>query len=136
RVSPSAPASAAGARRPSRSWCASCGAATDLPSRAVHYLDAESGSAEPRSTDVMHWLSAGARSHERSVTVVGAVSGAERTISPIVVRPPPVVCAGMEGCDPHYWLRGSRTEEDEGLVRDNFGSEDAGPRARQGARDG
>src|SRR5690606_28694906 len=46
-----------------------------------------------------------------------------------------VVCARLEGCDPHAGVRGTRPRDDEGLVRDNFGSEDPGPRARQRARD-
>ena len=107
----------------------------DLPWRVVHCLVAERGFAKPRSRHARRWLSVAERSHERSVTLVCTLAGTEHRDFVVTVRRRAVDCARMEGRDPHQQVRGSRPKKDEGLVRDNFGSEDPGPRARERARD-
>src|SRR5918995_1161319 len=113
----------AGSGRPSTSWCGSCAGPRHRSSRAVHFRGAERGCARTRSTNVGSWPSDEERSHERSGSAIGrpAVVELRGGTSPGArVRAAAAVCARISHRDVRHEVRGSRPEQDEGLVRDNL----------------
>src|ERR671910_532427 len=113
----------AGSGRPSTSWCGSCAGPRHRSSRAVHFRGAERGCARTRSTNVGSWPSDEERSRDRSGSAIGrpAVVELRGGTSPGArVRAAAAVCARISHRDVRHEVRGSRPEQDEGLVRDNL----------------
>jgi len=107
----------AGGGGPRPSWRGSYAHRRDPSSRAVHCRDAEPGSARTLSLRAGSAPSGEAHSPEHS----GVRAGSR-------------VCARIGDRDSHRSVRGSRPREDGRAGLTELGSEDQGPRARQGAR--